>query len=76
MRQLQTCKSKTLKAQAKERAELEKELRFLDKADIEKQKQKLHKEMIAHADNLEFEKAIEIRAKIKKLEDLMLDITD
>ncbi len=64
---------KTLKAQAKERVELERELRFLDKSDIEKQKQKLQKEMIAHADNLEFEKAIEIRAKIKKLDDLLLE---
>lgn len=61
------------KSQAKERAELEKELRFLDAGDIEKQKQKLHKEMINYADNLEFEKAIEIRAKIKKLDDLLLE---
>ncbi len=64
---------KILKAQAKERLELEKELRFMDKSDIEKQKQKLRKEMIACADDLEFEKAIEIRAKIKKLDDLLLE---
>ncbi|MDR2008327.1 MAG: excinuclease ABC subunit UvrB [Alphaproteobacteria bacterium] len=64
---------KTLKAQAAERAELERELRFMSKEDIIKQKEKLNKEMIAFADNLEFEKAIEMRNKIKKLEDLILE---
>ncbi|MDR0483708.1 MAG: excinuclease ABC subunit UvrB [Alphaproteobacteria bacterium] len=64
---------KTLKAQAKEREQLEKELRFMSREDIIKQKEKLSKEMVALADNLEFEKAIEVRSKIKKLEDLILE---
>ncbi|MCL2567709.1 MAG: excinuclease ABC subunit UvrB [Alphaproteobacteria bacterium] len=64
---------KTLRAQAAERAELERELRFMSREDIIKQKEKLNKEMIAFADNLEFEKAIEVRGKIKKLEDLILE---
>jgi len=64
---------KTLRAQAAERAELERELRFMSREDVIKQKEKLNKEMIAFADNLEFEKAIEVRGKIKKLEDLILE---
>jgi excinuclease ABC subunit B len=52
----------------------DKEFRFLDSADLGKLKVKLEKEMNQAADNLEFEKAIEIREKIKKIESLMLDV--
>ena len=54
--------------------EFNKEFRFYSSEDLAKEKSKLEKEMRKMADNLEFEKAIDIRAKIKKIDDLILDI--
>ncbi len=46
--------------------------KFKSIEDLEKEKVKLNKQMIAYADNLEFEKAIELRSKIKQIDDLIL----
>ena len=58
----------------KEDQAFNKEFRFYSSEDLSKEKVKLEKEMRKMANDLEFEKAIDIRAKIKKIDDLILDI--
>ncbi|MFL1781368.1 Excinuclease ABC subunit UvrB [Candidatus Hepatincolaceae symbiont of Richtersius coronifer] len=66
--------SKATKAVLKDKENFNKEFRFLSSKDLEKEKVKFNKAMNQAADNLEFEKAIEIREKIKKIDELILDI--
>ncbi len=66
---------KTLQNEAKKTEQLEKDVRFYSIADLEKIKSQLLKDMANLAGNLEFEKAIDIRNKIKKLDDLILETT-
>jgi excinuclease ABC subunit B len=47
-------------------------LRFGSLEELEKEKQKLHKQMLSYASDLEFEKAQELKFKIKKIDDIIL----
>lgn len=51
--------------------DIQNEYNIEEEEDIEKVVEKLTNEMISHAQNLEFEKAAELRDKIKELESIM-----